>query len=337
MPAKTKLTTIGHYEVIRVLGKGGMGTVYLCNDPLLDRSVAIKMLNNKDHQESETTRRLRFIREAMITAQLQHPGIPPVYAISPMESQDAYYVMKPIEGRSLQEILDLLRDNEDGSGLSDEYDLFRMVEIFRDVCNTIRYAHTKGFLHRDIKPSNIFAGDWGGVYVIDWGLAKSIKSGRGSEKSGEDSRSNKTEEKSEDTAKPNDGAKGKRDTVDLSAISVTDETVTQEYNAKGQEGSPDLPDTPFDSRSELTMEGDVLGTIAYMPPEQAEGSVDELGRQADIYALGVILYEILTHELPVSGRTLKDVVDQKTRGEIEPPELRAPQKDIPPELSAITM
>ncbi|OGV84702.1 MAG: hypothetical protein A3K19_00850 [Lentisphaerae bacterium RIFOXYB12_FULL_65_16] len=288
-----------------------MGTVYLCNDPDLQRPVAIKVLSPRKQDASRAPLRLRFLREALTTAELQHPGVPPVYDVRQQANGQIYYVMKPIEGKPFNDILRDLRSNV--SQVREEFDLFRLVGILRRVCQTVQYAHSKGYIHRDIKPSNIFVGDYGEVYVIDWGLTKAVRD----------------KEKDEGTLgadeKPHDG--------DV-ATPAGDSTLTRTMPLGGVHRAPD---GAIDVTVPLTLQGDVLGTVHYMPPEQASGKIRSLGPQADIYALGVILYEILTFELPIQGANFKEVLDKKLKGEIIPPELRAASREIPPELSAIAM
>ncbi len=299
---------IGKYVVEKILGHGGMGTVYLCHDPDLQRQVAVKILNLRKSPKGSNAqaRRLRFLREALTTAQLQHPGIPPVYDVQELPGNQAYYVMKPIDGKPLQDILNKLREGDQKA--REEFDLFRLIEILRDVCQALQYAHNCGYIHRDLKPSNIFVGDFGEVYLIDWGLTKAIKD-----------ISNRTFHLPKHAPEPE--------------FDVSPDNATQTVSLTDSE----LESEPVDLSGDLTLQGDILGTLAYMPPEQASGSTANLGFEVDVYALGVILYEMLTLELPVEGATFKEILRQKVKGEIVSPEMRAASREIPPELSAITM
>ncbi|OGV35112.1 MAG: hypothetical protein A2020_08085 [Lentisphaerae bacterium GWF2_45_14] len=348
---------IGKYDVIRVLGRGGMGTVYHCIDPDLQRFVAVKVLNQTGKKaDALYPLRMRFLREAFTTAQLQHPAIPPVYDVGKDETGHVFYVMKPIEGIPLSDIIDSLK--EDSEEARDKYDIFRLVQILSGVCQAIQYAHNKGFIHRDLKPSNIFVGNYGDVYVIDWGLTKVLKDYAGQDKF---SKLKQLKEKFDigpeikipapdlthtiaidDVAKTKDYNSG-----DLSkTVIIEDSLPTREISADEMSRSKTLllddtvktllPRIEYNRKNTLTASGKILGTLSYMAPEQAVGA-NELGKETDIYALGVILYELLTFELPVSGDSLKEVVGQKLDGSILLPEVKSPGRNIPPELSAIAM
>ena len=136
-----------------------MGVVYRARDAVLDRSVAIKVLNEKYHPGSFPAR--RFLDEAKITAQLQHPAIPPVHQVGELPDGRPFLVMKLIKGCTLAEIL------QNGSATAGS-----LIGIFEQVCQAVAYAHTKGVIHRDLKPQNIMVGAFGEVQVMDWGLAK---------------------------------------------------------------------------------------------------------------------------------------------------------------------
>ncbi len=150
------------YEVVGELGRGGMGQVLLVLDREIGREVAKKRV--LVGSESEAGER-RFLREAQVTGQLEHPNIIPVYDMGNDPDGARFYTMKRIHGETLAE---LLRSDRHAPPLS------RLLEIFLKVCDAISYAHSKGILHRDLKPANILVGGFGEVLVLDWGLARPV-------------------------------------------------------------------------------------------------------------------------------------------------------------------
>jgi PAS domain S-box-containing protein len=164
-----------------------------------------------------------------------------------------YYVMKFIDGRTLEEAIAAYHRVPTPLAFRD------LLRHFGDVCQTIAFAHSRGILHRDLKPRNIMIGDFGETFVLDWGLAKQIKT--------------------------------TGDTLPPLGLRATDQGLTQV--------------------------GQVLGTPAYIPPEQLTGS--PAGPLTDLYALGVILYEILAGRPPYQGRTILEVLSQASKGPITPP------------------
>jgi serine/threonine protein kinase/Flp pilus assembly protein TadD len=163
------LPTVGgtRYRVQRKVAEGGMGYVARIVDNDFDRPLAMKVLGEslKGVKELEE----RFFREARITGQLQHPGIPPVQEKGRLEDGTPYYIMKLIKGHSLQK---LLRDRS-----SPKDRLGHFLGIFLNMCQTMAYAHSRGIIHRDLKPANIMVGAFGEVQVMDWGLAKVLRTG----------------------------------------------------------------------------------------------------------------------------------------------------------------
>jgi serine/threonine protein kinase len=147
---------LGPYLLLNELGQGGMGVVFRAYDPRLRRSVALKVVRPELSRES----RARFLEEAQVTAQLQHPVIIPVHEVGEVESR-VYYTMPLVRGRAFDELLA-------ESGPSER---FRNLQIFARVCRAVEFAHERGVLHRDLKPENVMVGEHGQVYVLDWGLA----------------------------------------------------------------------------------------------------------------------------------------------------------------------
>lgn len=255
---------LGRYECLSTVGKGGMGEVLLAYDPTCDRRIAIKRIRSdlKGHEIIKN----RFLREAKITSKLTHPGIIAIYSIH-QEEDELYYTMPYIEGETLRQILRKAHYNpQDRQG-----SIPSLLQIFKSICQTVAYAHSKGILHRDLKPENILVGKYGEVVILDWGLAQMV------------------------TESP-------------------------------QELEIDLPADPT-----LTVPGKLVGTMAYMAPERALGASATV--QTDLYALGVILYQILTLHLPFNRPSLKEYCKIYQHEKLLDPEEIAPYREVPPRLS----
>lgn len=159
----------GDYEVLGDLARGSMGAIKIARDRSLQRLVALKML---DPTSALPNAAARFLDEARITAQLQHPSIVPVYAIGTIDD-DPYFTMQLIEGRTLRDVIDSIARRQPDDLV--RYGHVRLLNILIQVCNSIAYAHSRGVIHRDLKPANIMLGEYGEVFVMDWGLAKIVK------------------------------------------------------------------------------------------------------------------------------------------------------------------
>ena len=160
-----------HYELLGEAGSGGMGTVYVAKDNELLRRVALKTLKQPTHGSSEG--QARFLREAQITAQLNHPNIVPVHALEVTPDGSPAYTMKLVEGRTLQAVIEETREQYETLGRPDEaHALPARLEHFLKVCDAMAYAHHKGVIHRDLKPANLMLGRYNEVYVMDWGLCR---------------------------------------------------------------------------------------------------------------------------------------------------------------------
>lgn len=154
------------FELIRVLGEGGMGRVFLANQRSLGRPVAIKALKTS-HAQPETQRAL--LEEAQLTGALEHPNIVPLHLLSQDSAGQPLLVMKRIEGISWK---DLIQDPKHPRwAKTSDARVVQSVEILMQLCNAVHYAHTQGYLHRDLKPANVMLGHFGEVYVLDWGVA----------------------------------------------------------------------------------------------------------------------------------------------------------------------
>jgi serine/threonine-protein kinase len=153
---------VGRYEVHGEIGRGGMGVVLRARDPDLNRDLALKVLRADRLDRPDAAQ--RFLEEAQIGAQLQHPNIVPIYEVSRIEDGRPYFTMELVRGRTLT---DLLKDRP-----SPADDLSRFLTIFEQVCQAVAYAHSRRVIHRDLKPANVMVGAFGEVSVMDWGLAK---------------------------------------------------------------------------------------------------------------------------------------------------------------------
>jgi serine/threonine-protein kinase len=245
------LTHAGHYRIDSFLDEGGMGDVFRARDPAFGRSLAVKVLKEKFRDRPELA--ARFLDEAQITGQLQHPGIPPVHEIGRLPDGRPFLAMKLIKGRRVAELLAERRDPSDG--------LPRFLAIFAQVCQTLAYAHARRVVHRDLKPANVMVGSFGEVQVMDWGLAKVLPAGCAG--NGQNPEAHQTV------------------------------SVIETQRGRGS-------DTP--EVSVQTDAGSVLGTPAYLAPEQARGEVDLIDTRADVFGLGAILCEILTGQPPFTGK-----------------------------------
>jgi serine/threonine-protein kinase len=154
----------GRYELGEAIGRGGMGEVLCARDPQLGRELAIKVLR-EDHGHPELLR--RFVEEAQVCSQLQHPGIVPVHDLGTLPDGRPFFAMKLVRGRTLTELL--------RARVAPSDDLPRLLAVFEQVCQAVAYAHSKGVIHRDLKPGNVMVGAFGEVQVMDWGLAKVLR------------------------------------------------------------------------------------------------------------------------------------------------------------------
>ncbi len=273
--SRTAAGDSARYRSEKPIGSGGMAEVIAVWDEDLRREVAMKLgLRGRriDVADSPTEELVeRFLREAQITGQLSHPGVVPVYELGVDDQNRVYFTMQLVTGRTLGEIYDLVVAEQDG------WSETRALEVLVRVCDTMAYAHSKGIVHRDLKPANIMVGEFGEVYVMDWGVAKVLSTDIG-------------------------------------------------------ESGPDLS-----SAAEETMAGSVLGTPSYMPPEQAMGQQGELTPRADVYALGALLYEVLTGHIPYVGEGERlDATAVLLRVRSGPPQRIEPlNPSVAPELVAI--
>ena len=237
--------SLGHYEIISILGTGGMGKVYLAKDSKLNRSIAVKTLPNSFSSDSDHVKRLQT--EARAAANLNHPNVATIYSVEETDDNQTFITMEYVEGKPLSKMIP-----ESG------FDQRTFLDLFISIADALAHAHEKGIVHRDIKPSNIMITPAGEPKILDFGLAQ----------------------------------------IDRKRLGDEDSTLN------------------------LTKTGQVLGTPAYMSPEQAKG--EEADHRTDIFSLGVVMYEAITGERPFKGDNYASVVikllqkDARNISEIKP-------------------
>ena len=231
----------GKYLVHGLLGQGGVGAVHKGHDTDLGRDVALKFLLAEHREHPDMLH--RFIEEAQIGGQLQHPGIVPVYELGIADGRP-FFSMKMVKGQTLAQ---RLAERESPAANRGTF-----LGIFEDICQTMAYAHARGVVHRDLKPANIMIGAFGEVQVVDWGMGKVLPRGG----------------------------------------------VADEQRAASRQAPVSVVETVRSGSGTHSVTGSVMGTPAYMPPEQARGDVEAMDTRSDVFALGAILCEILTGKPP---------------------------------------
>ncbi|MBI5514368.1 MAG: serine/threonine protein kinase [Deltaproteobacteria bacterium] len=277
-PRATTLEDAGYVSRYRLgerLGQGGMGEVRLCRDRRVGRDVAMKVIHPE--QRGRDDLRARFLREARVQGQLEHPSIVPVYDLGLAEEGATYFTMKRVRGLGLDAVLGKLR-SEEPEALA-RFTRHRLLTAFTTVCNAVHYAHHRGVIHRDLKPANIMLGDFGEVYVLDWGVARLVE------------------------------ADGDAQPAVESPVRV--------------EAEP----------TKHTALGTVIGTPGYMAPEQLQGHPASVA--SDVYALGAILFELLALDTLHPRVSSAQLVASTLGGPEARAAVRAPERDLPPELEAI--
>jgi formylglycine-generating enzyme required for sulfatase activity/tRNA A-37 threonylcarbamoyl transferase component Bud32 len=224
------------YAPGEILGRGGVGVVTAVLDRDIGRVVALKRVKTAMQDDRRVTR--EFLDEARVTAQLEHPNIVPVYDVGVLRDGHPFYTMRVVKRRSLSDVL----DREE---LRQYWPLSRLLGVFLLVTRALAYAHSRGVFHRDIKPENVLLGDFGEVYLADWGVAKV---------------------------------------------------------------QPASEIRPYDTNGHPHASSSTRGTIGYIPPEVLRGDVDAIDHRADLFALGVVLYEILTGQQPFQATTVPGVI-----------------------------
>jgi len=298
------------YRVVREVARGGMSIILEVWDSRLRRHMAMKRLRPVEpgvHHGSieRERRRARLFHEAQVLAQLAHPGIVPMHDVARDQHGDPYFTMLLVHGEDLSAIFRRTWEARDG------WNLGRAVGVLQRVCESVAYAHEKGVIHRDLKPANVMVGAFGETYVMDWGLARAEGDGA-------------------PVDLPVEGVSGPSE--DASAPAARPSTAHSLVRTDRAEMRHASGTSPL-----LTQEGDVVGTPAYMSPEQAEGRLDGIAASSDVYSAGAMLYELLARHPPYcdedSNRSPHDVLHEVRREAPEP--LRKVARTAPDELIAI--
>ncbi len=297
MPSIAPGTRLDRYQILSLLGAGGMGEVYLAQDTRLGRKVALKFLPHRFTQDTERLR--RFAQEAQAASALNHPNIITIYEVG--RSDDTHFIATEyIEGITLRRRLAQRRLTIDEA-----------LEVAIQTASALVAAHSAGIVHRDIKPENIMVRPDGYVKILDFGLAKLTE------------RADAT-----GTIRPADtGSIAEFPT----AVDTVDETVTsaeQEVDVPPPSAAIPAQDnyetTPVPAKHD-TMPGVVMGTAQYMSPEHARGH--KVDARTDIFSLGTVLYEMTTGAHPFTGSTRREVVAAVLYN--DPPPVARYRNDVP--------
>jgi serine/threonine protein kinase len=162
---------IGRYEILKRVGKGGMGEVFLAFDPVCQRQVALKII--KEELSKKSSIKNRFLKEVQITSFLTHPSIVPIYSIH-RDKETIYYTMLYLEGKTLQQLLNLSVEAEGNKKITPP-SLKELIRLFLSLSEAVYYSHSKGVIHRDLKPDNIITGKFGETMILDWGIAEKLE------------------------------------------------------------------------------------------------------------------------------------------------------------------
>jgi serine/threonine protein kinase len=249
-PSRPGHTPERRFERIRQVNRGGIGCIDVARDPVIGRRVAIKVL--RPELEGNEPAAQKFAEEAQITGQLEHPNIVPIYDLG-VDEAGPFIVMKWIRGQSLAEMIAEARGGRERPDL-----LARFVEITMKLCDALSFAHSRGVIHCDLKPENVMVGDFGQVYLMDWGVAL-LASGRVG--APESSRTK--------NARPANELFDPADDESLVRVATSDASTSK-----------------------------VWGTPAYMAPEQVSARSEAIDERTDVFGLGGILHEILTGRPP---------------------------------------
>ncbi len=254
--AEVRLPPAERIEMMGTLASGGMGRVDLVHDRALARRVARKALHGELLGREKVLR--LFLHEARVTGQLDHPNIVPVYDIGESPDGGLYFTMKLVNGKTLKELVKELPEGPIDSGM-----LFDLLDIVIKVCDALAFAHARGVVHCDVKPENVMVGDYGQVYLMDWGVARLL------------------EQRDEAAA--------------------------------------------------------IIGTAAYMSPEQARGERGSLDARSDVFLVGSMLYEMVTRKAPYRSPTADEALRRASTYDFVPPRNATGERACPQDLERVIL
>lgn len=271
LSSHAQLTNNLRYLQFKQIAQGGKCDIQTCKDRHLGRVVCYKTLRREF--EDDPHERAMFLREARITAMLQHPNTPPVYEVGMNRKGHYYFTMQLVIGHTFRELIDQYRAA--GTAGDIKWGLQRLVDIVLQVAQVLNYAHLHGVVHCDVKPENIVVGEYGDVLLLDWGLAHVQQD-------------------------------------------VPEDPKAAELPISGRDREPKLPPQ---------------GTPLYMSPEQIQG--EDVDQRTDVYSLGAILFEILTHQSLGWGDSMHTLLENRVTAMPPAPSILAPERDIPMALDTL--